>query len=59
MPNFKWQQSFHDHAIRSEKDFNHHYDYIIFNCIKHNICEDEEKYEWLSLNKKFEDVIDD
>ena len=59
IPDFKWQHSFHDHVIRNEKDFNHHYNYIIFNCIKHGICEDEEEFKWSSLNEEFADLIDD
>jgi len=60
MPDFKWQQSFHDHVIRHYKnDFLNHYNYIIFNCIKHGICDNEEKYRWSSLNPEFRDLVDD
>ncbi len=58
IPEFKWQQSFHDHIIRNEKDFYHHLNYIATNCIKHNICEDEEKYKWSFLNEEYENMID-
>jgi len=59
IPLFKWQQSFHDHVIRNEKDFIKHLNYIIFNCIKHGVCKNEMKYKWSSINPKFEDLIDD
>jgi len=56
---FKWQQSFHDHVIRNEKDFIKHLHYIIFNCVKHGVCEDEEEYRWSSINSEFSYFIDD
>ncbi|MEA3463807.1 MAG: transposase [Patescibacteria group bacterium] len=59
MPKFKWQQSFHDHVIRNEKDFLKHLNYIALNCVKHKLCEDETKYKWSSLNFEFGDFVDD
>ncbi len=59
MPEFSWQQSFHDHVIRHEQDFYKHLNYIATNCIKHNICQDEEKYQWSFLNPEFKDFIDE
>lgn len=38
-PYFKWQQSFYNHIIRNQKDFNIHLNYIFKNPQKHNICE--------------------
>ena len=58
IPAFKWQQSFHDHVIRGEKDFNNHLNYIATNCIKHGVCDDEEKYKWSFLNEEFDNLID-
>ena len=55
---FKWQESFHDHVIRSEEDFFNHLNYIYFNCVKHNICADPEKYRWLFSNREFACFID-
>lgn len=55
---FKWQQSFYDHTIRNEQDCLNHLNDIALNCIKHKICYDENKYEWLFLNKKHKDLID-
>jgi len=57
-PKFKWQSSFHDHVIRGEQDFYNHLNYIAINCIKHNLCKDEEKYKWSFLNEEFDDFID-
>ncbi len=59
IPGFKWQQSFHDHVIRHEKDFYKHLNYIATNCLKHNICEDEEKYQWSFLNPAFKNFVDE
>ncbi|MCK4553745.1 transposase [Candidatus Parcubacteria bacterium] len=59
MPKFKWQKSFYDHVIRNEKDFLKHLNYIVFNCVKHRVCYNEEEYKWSSLNSDFEDFIDD
>ena len=59
IPKFKWQKSFYDHVIRNEKDFLKHLNYIIFNCVKHKVCYNEEKYKWSSLNSDFENFIDD
>jgi hypothetical protein len=59
MPAFKWQQSFHDHVIRHEPDFYKHLNYIANNCIKHNICEDKNKYQWSFLHEKWKDLVDD
>ena len=59
VPRFKWQQSFHDHVIRNEKDFLKHLNYVVFNCVRHKLCEDETKYKWSGLNTEFEDFVDD
>jgi putative transposase len=58
-PPFKWQESFHDHVIRDEKDFFRHLKYIHYNCVKHNICDNPEKYRWSFLNPEFKDLVDD
>ena len=59
MPKFKWQKSFYDHVIRNEKDFLKHLNYIVFNCVKHKVCQNEEKYKWSNINQKFANFIDD
>lgn len=59
VPSFQWKQSFHDHVIRNEKDFFKHVNYIANNCIKHKVCENEEKYRWSFLNEEWKNVIDD
>ena len=33
-----WQRRYWEHAIRSEQDFTHHFDYIHFNPVKHNLA---------------------
>jgi len=59
IPAFKWQQSFHDHVIRHEKDFYKHLNYIANNCIKHNIGEDKNKYRWSFLSEEWREILDD
>jgi len=59
IPEFRWQQSFRDHVIRNEKDFLEHLNYIIFNCIKHGIYNDEMTYKWSGINPEFADFVDD
>ena len=46
-PQFKWQKSFHDHAIRNEKDFEKHFNYTVNNFRKHGLPED---WKWYSGN---------
>jgi len=59
IPRFRWQSSFYDHVIRGEKDFLKHLKYIALNCVKHNVCYDEERYKWSFLNQEFKNLIDD
>ena len=53
-PKFKWQKSFHDHIIRDENDFNDHWNYTMYNYLKHNLPEN-----WKYTGLKFADLIDD
>ncbi len=53
-PKFKWQKSFYDHIIRfhdnivhQEKDWDFHYDYTVYNQIKHGLPED---WQYTSIN---------
>jgi REP element-mobilizing transposase RayT len=52
-PQFKWQKSFHDHAIRDEKDLENHFNYTVNNFRKHDL---PENWKWNSGN--FEEMID-
>lgn len=45
-PLFKWQKSFHDHIIRSHKDYLNHVRYIYNNPSKHGIIRGGEAYPW-------------
>lgn len=45
-PMFKWQKSFHDHIIRSDKDYLRHVQYIRNNPFKHGIIRQGETYPW-------------
>lgn len=41
IPQFKWQDSFHDHIIRDKDDFHNHVEYIQNQWIKHNLPENK------------------
>ncbi len=43
IPKFKWQSSYYDHIIRSQKDFENHYEYTVQNFRKEK---DQEKYKY-------------
>ena len=53
-PPFQWQQSFYDHVIRNEKDFEAHLDYTIDNHIKHGLPED-----WKYTSLDYVDLTDE
>ena len=44
---FKWQKSFYDHIIRNEKDLQNHYNYTVYNHLKHNLSNN---WKYTSLN---------
>ena len=46
-PMFKWQKTFYDHIIRNERDFEHHYNYTVYNHLKHGLPKD---WKYTSLN---------
>lgn len=59
-PKFKWQQSFwdhfirfHDNIVRQEKDWDYHYNYTVYNHIKHGL---PENWKYTSLN--YPELID-
>lgn len=56
-PKFKWQKSFHDHIIRNEKDFNNHWNYTMYNYLKHNLPENW-KYTGLNYPELIDDIND-
>ncbi|MCX6746232.1 MAG: hypothetical protein NTX00_04440, partial [Candidatus Parcubacteria bacterium] len=59
-PKFRWQLSFYDHYIRfhddhlrRQKDWDYHYDYTIYNHLKHGL---PENWQYTSLN--YPELID-
>jgi len=59
-PKFKWQRKFYDHYIRfhsnhlrREKDWDYHYDYTVYNHLKHGL---PENWQYTSLN--YPELID-
>lgn len=55
-PKFQWQESFRDHYIRNEHDFNTHLFYIQYNLIKHGLPDD---WPYVYDNAKYDDLIDE
>ena len=53
-PKFKWQKSFHDHIIRNENDLQNHWNYTMYNFLKHNLSEN-----WKYTGLNFTNLIDD
>ena len=58
-PKFQWQKSFYDHIIRfhdnivrQEKDWDFHYNYTVYNHIKHGLPEN-----WKYTSLKFPELI--
>ena len=47
LPKFKWQQSFHDHFIRGDQDFENQSNYVIYNFLKHSLPRD---WKYTALN---------
>jgi REP element-mobilizing transposase RayT len=54
LPKFKWQKSFHDHIIRNDYDFRNHWNYTMYNFLKHNL---PENWKYTGLN--YPEIIDD
>jgi len=59
-PKFRWQLSFYDHYIRfhddhlrRQKDWDYHYDYTVYNHLKHGL---PENWQYTSLN--YPELID-
>ena len=44
-----WQPKFWEHTIEDEDDFDHHFDYIHYNPVKHGYVRCPEDWEWSSF----------
>lgn len=53
-PKFEWQKSFYDHFIRNDHDYDNHWDYTVYNYLKHEL---PKNWRYTSLN--FPDLIDE
>ena len=53
---FQWQDSFHDHYIRNDLDFNDKLDYIAYNPDKHGLPHD---WPYVFTNLKYENLCDE
>ena len=54
LPWFKWQQSFHDHIIRNERDYFNHLNYIYHNAVKHGLVGDPEDWPFMWIEGMLE-----
>ena len=54
-PKFQWQESFHDHYIRNDWDFDDKLEYIVYNPDKHGLPPD---WPYVFTNPKYENLID-
>ena len=52
-----WQNRYWDHIIRDQEDFNHHFDYIHFNPVKHGITNSPFDWPHSSAARCFEEGI--
>ena len=46
-----WQKRFWEHAIRDEKDWRQHMDYIHYNPVKHGLVSSPADWRWSSFHK--------
>ncbi len=46
-----WQRRFWEHTIRDEQDYEHHFDYIHFNPVKHDLVERVVVWPWSSFHR--------
>lgn len=46
-----WQPKFWEHTIENEVDFEHHFDYIHYNPVKHGYCDCPVEWRWSSFHR--------
>ncbi len=56
IPKFCWHESFHDHFIRNDLDFDEHWEYIAWNPVKHKMLDG---WPYVFTNPEYEDLIDE
>jgi len=49
-----WQGRFWEHTIKDQDDFQHTFDYIHYNPVKHGYVEDYGNWAWSSFNKYYD-----
>jgi len=49
-----WQRRFWEHAIRDQRDYNAHMDYIHFNLVKHGLASSPKYWEYSSFHRLVE-----
>ena len=55
-PKFRWKESFHDHYIRNDRDFDEHMEYIANNPVKHGLPDD---WSYVYTNSEYENLLDE
>lgn len=46
-----WQRRFWEHTIRNQEDYNHHFDYIHFNPVKHGLVRKPLDWPWSTFHR--------
>jgi putative transposase len=46
-----WQRRYWEHAIRDERDYARHFDYIHYNPVKHGLVKNVSEWKWSSFHK--------
>ena len=46
-----WQRRYWEHAIRNQRDFERHFDYIHFNPVKHGLVREPGEWEWSTFRR--------
>jgi hypothetical protein len=57
LPKFRWQESFRDHIIRDERDYNNHLQYIYNNALKHGLVDNPEGYLYMWIEGMLEPIF--
>jgi len=52
-----WQDRFWEHTIRDERDMQIHFEYILYNPVKHGYVESVDQWKWSSIDSESDDHV--
>jgi hypothetical protein len=52
-----WQDRFWEHTIRDERDMQIHFEYILYNPVKHSYVESVDQWKWSSIDSESSDHV--